>query len=77
VQTWDVRWTNQIESATLGREVGGVVTTFSLGPAGTHKRRAVSLSSCASPPIKAPRSRESLEPMDTVSKGILAGICLQ
>jgi hypothetical protein len=41
VQTRDVRWTNGIDRTSLGPEVAGVVTTFSLVPAGTHRGRAV------------------------------------
>jgi hypothetical protein len=41
VQTRDVRWTDGIERTSLGPEVAGVVTTFSLVPAGTHRGRAI------------------------------------
>jgi hypothetical protein len=41
VQTRDVRWTDGIERTALGAEVAGVVTTFSLVPAGTHRGRAI------------------------------------
>lgn len=41
VQTRDVRWTDGIERTTLGPEVPGVITTFSLVPAGTHRGRAI------------------------------------
>ena len=41
VQTRDVRWTDGIERTSLGPEVAGVVTMFSLVPAGTHRGRAV------------------------------------
>jgi hypothetical protein len=41
VQARDVRWTNHINCTTLDPEVPGVVTTFSLVPAGTHRGRAV------------------------------------
>ncbi len=41
VQTRDVRWTNGIDRATLLEEAAGVVTRFSLVPAGTHRGRAV------------------------------------
>ena len=41
VQTRDVRWTNGIDRTSLGPEVAGVVTSFSLVPAGTHRGRAV------------------------------------
>ena len=36
VQTRDVRWTDGIERTALGAEVAGVVTTFSLVPAGIN-----------------------------------------
>src|SRR2546422_9321217 len=41
VQTRDVRWTDGIERTTLGPEVAGVITTFSLAAAGTHRGRAI------------------------------------
>ena len=41
VQTRDVRWTNHIDKTTLGSEVAGVITTFSLVPAGTHRAASV------------------------------------
>jgi hypothetical protein len=41
VQTRDVRWTNGIDRATLSDETPGVVTRFSLVPAGTHRGRAI------------------------------------
>src|SRR5207302_81053 len=41
VQTREVRWTDGVEPTTLGPEVAGVVTTFSLVPAGTHRGRAI------------------------------------
>lgn len=41
VQTRDVKWTDHIERTTLGPEVAGVITAFSLVPAGTHRGRAV------------------------------------
>lgn len=41
VQTRDVRWTDGVERTTLGPEVPGVITAFSLVPAGTHRGRAV------------------------------------
>jgi hypothetical protein len=41
VQTRDIRWTDGIERTSLGPEVAGVVTTFSLVPAGTHRGRAI------------------------------------
>jgi len=41
VQTRDVRWTDGIERTTLGPEVAGVITTFSLVGAGTHRGRAI------------------------------------
>jgi hypothetical protein len=36
-----VRWTDGVERTKLGPEVAGVVTTFSLVPAGTHRGRAI------------------------------------
>jgi hypothetical protein len=41
VQTRDVRWTDGIERTSLGPEVAGVITTFSLVAAGTHRGRAI------------------------------------
>jgi hypothetical protein len=41
VQARDVRWTNHIDRTTLESEVAGVITTFSLVPAGTHRGRAI------------------------------------
>jgi hypothetical protein len=41
VQTRDVRWTDGVERTSLGPEVAGVVATFSLVPAGTHRGRAI------------------------------------
>jgi hypothetical protein len=41
VQTRDVRWTNYTDKTTLSGEVAGVVTCFSLDPAGTHRGRAI------------------------------------
>jgi hypothetical protein len=41
VQTRDVRWTNYIDKTTLGPEVAGVVTTFSMVPAGSHRAASV------------------------------------
>ena len=41
VQTRDVRWTNFVDKVKLSDEVPGVVTCFSLDPAGTHRGRAV------------------------------------
>jgi len=41
VQTRDVRWTDGIDRTSLGPEVAGVVTSFSLVPAGTHRGRAI------------------------------------
>ena len=41
VQTRGVRWTDGIERTTLGPEVPGVITTFSLVAAGTHRGRAI------------------------------------
>jgi len=41
VQARDVRWTNGIDRVSLSDEVPGVITTFSLVPAGTHRGKAV------------------------------------
>jgi len=41
VQTRDVRWTNYVDRVTLSGEVPGLVTCFSLDPAGTHRGRAI------------------------------------
>src|SRR5207244_12381362 len=41
VQTRDVRWTDGIDRTSLGPEVAGVITTFSLVAAGTHRGRAI------------------------------------
>ena len=41
VQTRDVRWTDGTERTTLGPEAPGVITTFSLVPAGTHRGWAI------------------------------------
>ncbi|MGH2706335.1 MAG: hypothetical protein ACRDJ4_14990 [Actinomycetota bacterium] len=41
VQARDVRWSDGIERTSLGPEVPGVITTFSLVPAGTHRGQAV------------------------------------
>jgi hypothetical protein len=41
VQARDVRWTNGVDRTTLGPEVAGLVTTFTLAPAGTHRARAI------------------------------------
>jgi hypothetical protein len=41
VQTRDVRWTNAIDRVTLSDETPGVVTKFSLVPAGTHRGKAI------------------------------------
>lgn len=41
VQTRDVKWTNGIDRASLSDEVPGVVTCFSLVPAGTHRGKAI------------------------------------
>jgi hypothetical protein len=41
VQARDVRWTNGIDRVTLSDEVPGVITSFSLNPAGTHRGRAI------------------------------------
>src|SRR5207253_9175201 len=39
VQTRDVRWTDGVERTSLGPEVAGVITTFSLVPARSEERR--------------------------------------
>jgi hypothetical protein len=41
VQARDVKWTNGIDRTNLSDEVPGVVTCFSLVPAGTHRGRAI------------------------------------
>jgi len=41
VQARDVRWTNSVDRTVLSNEVPGVVTCFSLVPAGTHRGKAV------------------------------------
>lgn len=41
VQARDVKWTNGIDKTSLSGEVAGVVTCFSLVPAGTHRGRAI------------------------------------
>ena len=41
VQARDVKWTDHIQRTTLGPEVAGVITAFSLVPAGTHRGKAV------------------------------------
>jgi hypothetical protein len=41
VQARDVRWTNSVDRTVLSDEVPGVVTCFSLVPAGTHRGRAI------------------------------------
>ena len=41
VQARDVRWTNGIDRTTLYDEVPGVITCFSLVPAGTHRGKAI------------------------------------
>lgn len=41
VQTRDVKWTNGIDRINLSEEVPGVVTCFSLVPAGTHRGKAI------------------------------------
>ncbi len=41
VQTRDVRWTNHVDKAALGSEMAGVISTFSLVPAGTHRAASV------------------------------------
>ena len=41
VQARDVRWTNGVDKVSLSDEVPGVVTCFSLVPAGTHRGKAI------------------------------------
>jgi hypothetical protein len=41
VQARDVKWTNGIDKTSLSDEVPGVVTCFSLVPAGTHRGKAI------------------------------------
>ena len=41
VQARDVRWSNGVDKVSLSDEVPGVITCFSLVPAGTHRGRAV------------------------------------
>lgn len=41
VQARDVKWTNYIDKITLSDEVPGVITCFSLTPAGSHRGRAI------------------------------------
>jgi hypothetical protein len=41
VQARDVKWTNGIDKTSLSDEVAGVVTCFSLVPAGTHRGKAI------------------------------------
>jgi hypothetical protein len=41
VQARDVRWTNHVDRTTLEPEVPGVITTFNLVPAGTHRGRSI------------------------------------
>jgi len=41
VQARDVRWTNSVDRTVLSDEVPGVVTCFSLVPAGTHRGKAI------------------------------------
>jgi len=41
VQTRDVRWTNGVDTTRLSDEVPGVITCFSLVPAGTHRGKAI------------------------------------
>ena len=40
-QARDVRWTNYVDKVTLSDEAPGVITCFSLDPAGTHRGRAI------------------------------------
>jgi hypothetical protein len=41
VQAREVRWTNYHDRTTLNPEVPGVITTFNLVPAGSHRARAI------------------------------------
>jgi hypothetical protein len=41
VQARDVKWTNGVDKITLSDEVPGVITGFSLVPAGTHRGKAI------------------------------------
>jgi hypothetical protein len=41
VQARDVRWTNGVDRTVVSDEVPGVVTCFSLVPAGTHRGKAI------------------------------------
>jgi hypothetical protein len=41
VQARDVKWTNGVDKTSLSAEVPGVVTSFSLNPAGTHRGKAI------------------------------------
>ncbi|MFI5042510.1 MAG: hypothetical protein ACHQNA_11805, partial [Acidimicrobiales bacterium] len=41
VQARDVRWTNGVDRTRLSDEVPGVITCFSLVPAGTHRGKAI------------------------------------
>ena len=41
VQARDVRWTNYVDKVSMSDEVPGVVTCFSLRPAGTHRGAAI------------------------------------
>jgi hypothetical protein len=41
VQARDVRWTNGVDKVSLSDEVPGVITCFSLVPAGTHRGKAI------------------------------------
>jgi hypothetical protein len=41
VQAREVRWTNYVDRSTLNPEVPGVITTFNLVPAGSHRARAI------------------------------------
>jgi hypothetical protein len=41
VQARDVKWTNGVDKTSLSGEVPGVITSFSLNPAGTHRGKAI------------------------------------
>jgi len=41
VQARDIRWTNYVDKVTLSEEAPGLITCFSLDPAGTHRGRAI------------------------------------
>ena len=56
VQARDMKWTNGIDKTSLSAEVCGVVTCFSLVPAGTHRGKAI-----VDDLIAAKQSGESIE----------------